>query len=35
VEEDTWKSQENLKNVSELVKEFKRRYGRVEEEEAR
>jgi len=35
VEEDTWESQENLKNASELVEEFKRRYGRVEEKEAR
>jgi len=33
-EEDTWESRENLKNAMELVEEFKRKYGR-EEEEAR
>jgi len=33
-EEDTWESRENLKNAMELVEEFKRTYGR-EEEEAR
>jgi len=35
VEEDTWKSKENLKNAMELVKEFKREYRREEEEEVR
>ena len=35
MEEDTWKSQENLKNASELVKGFERRYGRAKEEETR
>jgi len=35
VEEDTWESQENLKNMSELVEEFEREYGKTEEEEAR
>jgi len=35
VEENTWESRENLKNVMELVEEFKREYGREEEEEAR
>jgi len=35
MEEDAWKSQENLKNISELVEEFEREYGRTEEEEAR
>jgi len=35
VEEDTWKSQENLKNVSKLVEEFEREYRRAKEEEAR
>jgi len=34
-EEDTWESRENLKNVTELVEEFKKEYGREEEEEAR
>ena len=27
-EEDTWKSQENLENASDLVKEFEEKYGR-------
>ena len=35
MEEDTWKSQENLKNMSKLVEEFKREYGKAEEEETR
>jgi len=26
VEEDTWESRENLKNIKELVEEFKREY---------
>jgi len=30
-EEDTWKSRENLKNASNLVKEFEKEYGREEE----
>jgi len=34
-EEDTWKSKENLKNTSELVKEFEKEYEREEEEEVR
>ena len=34
-EEDTWKSRENLKNASDLVEEFKKEYGREEEEEIR
>jgi len=34
-EEDTWESRENLKNASELVKEFKKEYGREEEEKTR
>jgi len=33
-EEDTWESRENLKNTSDLVEEFKKKYER-EEEEAR
>jgi len=33
--EDTWKSKENLKNTSELVEEFEKKYGRAKEEEAR
>ena len=32
VEEDTWKSKENLKNAIELVEEFEREYCREEEE---
>jgi len=35
VEEDTWKSKENLKNVMELVEDFERKYCREEEEEVR
>jgi len=35
VEEDTWKSKENLKNVMELVEDFERKYYREEEEEVR
>ena len=35
VEENTWKSKENLKNVMELVEEFEREYCREEEEEVR
>jgi len=35
VEEDTWKSRENLKNAIELVEEFEREYRREEEEEVR
>jgi len=31
-EEDIWESKENLKNASELVKEFEKEYGRAEEE---
>jgi len=27
-EEDTWESRENLKNTSDLVKEFEKEYGR-------
>jgi len=34
-EEDTWKSKENLKNIMELVKEFKKEYRREEKEEVR
>jgi len=26
-EEDTWESQENLKNMSKLVEEFEKRYS--------
>jgi len=33
--EDTWENKENLKNTSELVKEFERDYEKAEEEEAR
>jgi len=35
VEEDTWKSKENLKNTMELVEEFKKEYSRDEKEEVR
>jgi len=35
VKKDTWKSKENLKNASKLVKEFEKEYRRAEEEEAR
>jgi len=35
VEEDIWKSKENLKNAMELVEDFKRKYHREEEEEVR
>ena len=35
MEEDTWKSQENLKNMSKLVEEFEREYERAEKEETR
>jgi len=35
VEEDTWKSKENLKNAMELVEEFEKEYSREEEEEVR
>jgi len=35
MEEDTWESKENLKNASELVKEFEKEYRRAEEEETR
>jgi len=35
VEEDTWESRENLKNVMELVEEFEREYCREEEEKVR
>ena len=35
MEEDTWESKENLKNVMELVEEFERNYSREEEEEVR
>jgi len=35
VEEDTWESQENLKNMSELVEEFEREYKKAKEEKAR
>jgi len=31
-EEDTWEGKENLKNASDLVEEFKRKYRRAEEE---
>ena len=34
-EEDTWESRENLKNASDLVKEFEKEYGREKEEETR
>ena len=34
-EEDTWENKENLKNTSELVEEFEKKYERVKEEEAR
>jgi len=34
-EKDTWESRENLKNVMELVEEFKREYNREEEEKVR
>ena len=33
MEEDTWKSKENLKNAMEIVKEFEKEYSREEEEE--
>ena len=32
VEEDTWKSRENLENAKELVEEFEREYGEETEE---
>jgi len=32
VEEDTWKSKENLENAKELVEEFERGYGKEAEE---
>jgi len=35
VEEDTWESRENLKNVMELVEEFEKKYRREEEEEVK
>ena len=35
VEEDTWESRENLKNVMELVEEFEKEYRREEEEEVK
>jgi len=35
VEEDTYKSKENLKNTSDLVEEFEKEYRRAEEEETR
>ena len=35
MEKDTWESKENLKNVMELVENFKRRYHIEEEEEVR
>jgi len=31
-EEDTWENRENLKNMKELVEEFKRIYGEEVEE---
>ena len=34
-EEDTCESRENLKNAMELVKEFKKKYCREEEEKVR
>jgi len=34
-EENTWESRKNLKNASDLVKEFEKEYGREEEKEAR
>jgi len=34
-EENTWESRENLRNVMELVEEFKKEYRREEEEEVR
>jgi len=34
-EEDTWESRENLRNVMELVEEFKKEYCREEEKEVR
>ena len=35
MEEDTWESRKNLKNVMKLVEEFKKEYQREEEEEVR
>jgi len=35
VEEDTWESRENLKNMMELVKKFEKEYCREEEEKVR
>jgi len=35
VEENTWKSKENLKNTMELVEDFEKRYSKEEEEEVR
>ena len=35
MEEDTYKSKENLKNTSDLVEEFEKEYRRAEEEETR
>ena len=32
VEEDTWESRENLENAKELVKEFKKEYGKETKE---
>jgi len=32
VEEDTWKSRENLENAKELVEQFERIYGEEVEE---
>jgi len=34
-EEDIWESRENLKNMMELVEEFKKEYSREEEEKVR
>ena len=35
MEEDTWKSRENLMNAMELVEEFEKEYRREEKEEVR
>jgi len=32
VEKDTWESKENLENAKELVKEFKKEYGKETKE---
>ena len=35
VEEDTWKSKENLKNTMKLVEEFEKEYRKENEKEVR